>query len=340
MTLGRSRVSAAPHASSSQPGAQKPGAPPTARSSMFSRLREREHSSAAGRLFARHALRERFSDFRLRLRLDMYRDTEFVHLHGRSRVVELTAASGMLFALGESGVCTAFDMGAGSRIAILNENSGEVVRSLFHNKVNGTLITVSVHEADHYASLHCCARTLPHLRAGVVDRGVVLFSSESLRWPGFVEFDDVNGKVLTFSADRSTYKVWSMAEPSKLLYQFSNDLYPEGIQEVKISPGIMLLVCEQTTRHVFLRVLSMETGESLQAFAQPLIEPLHQAKLELIEQFNEKLLIQQANFAALGLARSPCSHAPSSLASPCSRTRPTLALPAPRPSGGARAADH
>jgi len=30
--------------------------------------------------------------------------------------------------------------------------------------------------------------------------GFSLFESESLRYPGFVEFDDVNGKVLTYSA--------------------------------------------------------------------------------------------------------------------------------------------
>jgi hypothetical protein len=30
--------------------------------------------------------------------------------------------------------------------------------------------------------------------------GFPLFESESLRYPGFVEFDDVNGKVLTYSA--------------------------------------------------------------------------------------------------------------------------------------------
>lgn len=40
---------------------------------------------------------------------------------------------------------------------------------------------------------------------GVTPSGVALTEdlgpvSRSLRWPGFVEFDDVNGKVLTYSA--------------------------------------------------------------------------------------------------------------------------------------------
>ena len=42
------------------------------------------------------------------------------------------------------------------------------------------------------------------IAAGEVERGTPIFQSESLKWPGFVEFDDVNSKVLTYSAqDRS-----------------------------------------------------------------------------------------------------------------------------------------
>lgn len=39
-----------------------------------------------------------------------------------------------------------------------------------------------------------------YILRGQPDAGFALFESESLKWPGFVEFDDVNGKVLTYSA--------------------------------------------------------------------------------------------------------------------------------------------
>ena len=38
------------------------------------------------------------------------------------------------------------------------------------------------------------------IRRNKPEEGLSLFESETLRWPGFVEFDDVNGKVLTYSA--------------------------------------------------------------------------------------------------------------------------------------------
>lgn len=58
-----------------------------------------------------------------------------------------------------------------------------------------------------------------------------------MKWPGFVEFDDVNGKVLTYSATNKVYKVWDLVNYN-LLYSISD----KGIQEIKISPGIMLLI--------------------------------------------------------------------------------------------------
>lgn len=39
-----------------------------------------------------------------------------------------------------------------------------------------------------------------YIRRNQLDAGFPLFETESLKWPGFVEFDDVNGKVLTYSA--------------------------------------------------------------------------------------------------------------------------------------------
>lgn len=39
-----------------------------------------------------------------------------------------------------------------------------------------------------------------YIKRAKPDAGFPLFQSESLKWPGFVEFDDVNAKVLTYSA--------------------------------------------------------------------------------------------------------------------------------------------
>ena len=113
------------------------------------------------------------------------------------------------------------------RIAFLNTTPDEVIRSIFFNKHNQSIITVSVYRADNFSSLKCrttpieylrwgpaskyghgmCSRRCRSLdvlsshhpsRRGKPDAGFALFEGECLKWPGFVEFDDVNGKVLAF----------------------------------------------------------------------------------------------------------------------------------------------
>ncbi|XXG77343.1 hypothetical protein AAC387_Pa08g1514 [Persea americana] len=94
-----------------------------------------------------------------------------------------------------------------------------------------------------------------YIRRGKLDAGFALFEYESLKWPGFVEFDDVNGKVLTFSAQDSVYKVFDLKNYT-MLYSISD----RNVQEIKISPGIMLLIFGRANSHIPLKILSLEDG--------------------------------------------------------------------------------
>ena len=50
-----------------------------------------------------------------------------------------------------------------------------------------------------------------YIRRGKPEFGFALFESEYLKWPEFVEFDDVNGNVLTYSAqDRYFVSVYTV----------------------------------------------------------------------------------------------------------------------------------
>ncbi|KAJ6871686.1 hypothetical protein NC652_037136 [Populus alba x Populus x berolinensis] len=126
-----------------------------------------------------------------------------------------------------------------------------------------------------------------YIRRGKPDAGFPLFESESLKWPGFVEFDDVNGKVLTYSAQDSIYKVFDLKNYT-MLYSISDT----DVQEIKISPGIMLLILNRSSGYVPLKILSIEDGTILKDFKHL----LHRnKKVDFIEQFNEKLLVKQEN---------------------------------------------
>ncbi|XP_062221785.1 uncharacterized protein LOC133921074 isoform X2 [Phragmites australis] len=226
---------------------------------------------------------EKFCNFQLQEEYDTYDDevhflVQLPFLWSRTKIIEIVAAKDIIFALAQSAT--------NKRICYLNISPDEVIRSLFYNKNNESLITVSVYESDHFSSLKCRTTPIEYIRRGQLNDGFPLFETESLKYPGFVEFDDVNGKVLTFSAQDSTYKVFDLKN-----YNFLYSICDKNIQEIKISPGIMLVIYHKTNCNVPLTILSIEDGTPLKTFTQL----LHRnRKVDFIEQFNEKLLVKQA----------------------------------------------
>ncbi|KAL4190107.1 hypothetical protein AMTRI_Chr08g168770 [Amborella trichopoda] len=256
------------------------------------KLQRREITSKGNRAFSMSSSQERFRYIHLQEEFDTHDPKEhwFMELHflkKRSKIIEIVAARDIVFALAQSGVCAAFSRETNKRICFLNISPDEVIRSLFYNKNNDSLITVSVYASDNFSSLKCRTTRIEYIRRGKPDGGFALFESESLKWPGFVEFDDVNGKVLTYSAQDGIYKVFDLKNYT-LLYSISD----EHVQEIKISPGIMLLIFARASGHVPLKILSIEDGTVLKAFNHL----LHRnKKVDFIEQFNEKLLVKQEN---------------------------------------------
>ncbi|KAF5467555.1 hypothetical protein F2P56_017371 [Juglans regia] len=229
------------------------------------KLQRREISSKRDRAFGMSDAQERFRNIRLQEEYDTHDpkghcSMVLPFLRKRSKIIEIVAARDIVFALAQSGVCAAFSRETNQRICFLNVSPDEVIRSLFYNKNNDSLITVSVYASDNFSSLKCRSTRIEYIRRGKQDAGFALFESESLKWPGFVEFDDVNGKVLTYSAQDS--------------------------------PGIMLLIFTKSSSHVPLKILSIEDGTVLKSFNHL----LHRnKKVDFIEQFNEKLLVKQEN---------------------------------------------
>ncbi|KAJ7950150.1 Transducin/WD40 repeat-like superfamily protein [Quillaja saponaria] len=256
------------------------------------KLQRREISSKPDRAFTISNAQERFRNMRLMEEYDTHDpkghcSPVLPFLMKRTKVIEIVAARDIVFALAQSGVCAAFSRETNERICFLNVSPDEVIRSLFYNKNNDSLITVSVYASDNFSSLKCRSTRIEYIWRGKPDAGFALFESESLKWPGFVEFDDVNGKVLTYSAQDSIYKVFDLKNYI-MLYSISD----KHVQEIKISPGIMLLIFNRASGHVPLKILSIEDGTVLKAFNHL----LHRnKKVDFIEQFNEKLLVKQEN---------------------------------------------
>jgi len=91
-----------------------------------------------------------------------------------------------------------------------------------------------------------------------LDSAIKLFRTENLKWPGFLEFDDHNGKIVTYSATKREYKVWNLANNYELMYVIEDN----NIQEIKLSPGLVLLVFTRTETYVPLQIRSIDNGKA------------------------------------------------------------------------------
>lgn len=99
------------------------------------------------------------------------------------------------------------------------------------NRINDSIIVVSVTKKDDFQSLKC--RTVSFsliqkafLQISKIDskeellshvflrgefKGQKLFKDFSLRWPDFIEFDEINQKIITKHSSEEAYRVWSLA---------------------------------------------------------------------------------------------------------------------------------
>jgi hypothetical protein len=142
-----------------------------------------------------------------------------------------------------------------ARLGSVNANAAEVIRSIFYNKHNAQLLTVSVFASDGWSTLRCRSTPVHLLRqAGTPPLGAALFETEALRWPGFIELDDVNGVALTYSQSGGAYRVFGLQDYALL---FSVSAGGQALQEAKISPGVLMLVHAPQRTHVKLRLLCM-----------------------------------------------------------------------------------
>ena len=275
--------------------------PPTT-SSLFSRLQNRSafnsthptHTSA-------HFQPEHYNNFTLRARLDTCTthpqpSAAFRYFDAACPVVELACTGHVLFVLNKRGGCAAYHLPTQRLLRYVNVSEDDVMRSVFYNRHRDELITVSVHWHDTNSSLHCRSTplaavtaspplSLPHFAL----RSSPLLSNESLVYPGFVEFDDLNGILLSYSRDQSLYKLWRLSDYS-VCWQRQGG--PQHIREVKTCPGMILLVEARVGRLQRLSVVECESGVEVGRISHMMTSD-DESDCEYIELFNHYIVIKE-----------------------------------------------
>jgi hypothetical protein len=221
--------------------------------------------------------------------------------------------SEFIVALFESGKCAVFHR-ASHQSVFLNKSEDEQIKSIFFNRINQSVIVVSVTKKDDFNSLKCRSVSLALIQQAFAQeaplslgkrshsekederrpvllmkgalKGQKLFREFSLRWPDFVEFDELNSKIITKHSQEESYRVWCLGS-----YQLQFVIKEQSVAEFKICNGIMLLLHHYADESTLpMTLLKVNSGQPLLRFK---FQRVHR-EIEFLEQFNEKIMLKTA----------------------------------------------
>ncbi|XP_020269800.1 uncharacterized protein LOC109845026 isoform X1 [Asparagus officinalis] len=252
---------------------------------------------------------ERLGIIQLQEEFDMYDDNieffdisvvDLEHLRNlqrlkkRSKIAEIVAVKDIIFVLSESGRGAAFSLQTKEHLCFLNTSPDQVIKGIFYNKCNESLITTWKQAPDpcmdlarfQFRSYRCNSTPMEYIGGNQLDLGFPLFGTEA-NLHSYVELDDINAKALTYDVSHRMYKVYELKNYS-LLYSISNsDL---SIGSIKMSPGILQVVYRSSCPFLKLKLLSSEDGKELKSFR---LELHPEKSIEFVKHLDEKVIIKQ-----------------------------------------------
>eukprot|EP00924_Labyrinthula_sp_SR-Ha-C_P008275 maker-scaffold_11-snap-gene-8.37-mRNA-1 protein AED:0.00 eAED:0.00 QI:46/1/1/1/1/1/2/46/533 len=208
-------------------------------------------------------------------------------------VVEIAALKNFLFLLLQNGLLYFLERKASGKyekIFIGNVRRDEIIRAIHLNETNKTLVTISVMKSENYNRLYVRSTSMKSIENKSY-KYENLFESENLTYPGFVEFDEANQVVITYSGPERIYKVWE-CKNYELLYTLRN----KNIEEIKPSPGLLLILFNnENSRILPMKIKDIKTGETLMKIKQNLrISDYGEVvSLQLVEICKEKIILKQ-----------------------------------------------
>lgn len=115
-------------------------------------------------------------------------------------------------------------------------------------------------------------------------KGQKLFKDFVLRWPDFVEFDELNSKIITKHSIEDSYRIWCLKT-----YKLQFVIKEQNVAEFKICNGVMLLLHNYSDDQTLpMTLINVHTGEELMKFKFSKISK----EIEFLEQFNDKIMIK------------------------------------------------
>jgi hypothetical protein len=157
----------------------------------------------------------------------------------------------------------------------------DFAQAIFVNP-NGTLIVV--HAGDGGGFLRVAVWNTESLERGDPrEERVGDFATVTVQHPGFIEFDDVNNRIVVAYPEQTSYHVWHLLD-YKLLFRV------DGYKEMRVARGLGVFFSNPKQSKLHLHFFGMDDGRSLGSTEWQLTP---RTGLVFIEQFHEYTLLKE-----------------------------------------------
>ncbi|OII72267.1 uncharacterized protein cubi_01600 [Cryptosporidium ubiquitum] len=201
-----------------------------------------------------------------------------------SKIIEVVFSKEILFVLNDSGLGTAYNRHNNNMLCILNRSPSETIRSLFYNKMNNTIVIAFHHDPS---VLNC---TIFNIDDVMLKRNISSsigkdFQQIKVGNPGFIEFDDGNGRIVVADPQNDYFTFWDMSNYNKL-YQIKG----QNFLEMRISDGTVVFFRQPSYSTIEAHLCNISNGEYLE---KTIVKLRSSLDIQFLELHREYLLLKQ-----------------------------------------------
>jgi len=154
-----------------------------------------------------------------------------------------------------NGLCACYSTNLSKFICFMNSQNGEIVRSVFYNEFDNSVIKVSVLPCDSYSRIRCFVHSLDDILIGNNNDCFEIFGNNTIQYPGFVEFDFLNAVSIVYTGLNNNYRIYSTKNYDKL-YELLN----KGISDIKISQTSIILLSISHKNKLIISFIDIKIG--------------------------------------------------------------------------------
>lgn len=171
----------------------------------------------------------------------------------RNKVEEIVFAGPYTIVRTYNGLGAVYLITTHSLVCYLNTVQGEIIRSVYHNEIRNEIIKVSILESDKFSALHCFILPFDNVSEQNVSDSKEIFEDLQIEYPGFVEFDSINNRVIVAEGSHD-YRIFTLDDYTELIHLTNTE-----ILDIKMTPGALMVVQRPNSNTLKLNFFSDES---------------------------------------------------------------------------------